>query len=63
MKYDYTVQELERMEANPWLTDREREVFYYRYKRGWMIEDVAAQLYMHRSTVNRTLKSIRNKSI
>lgn len=63
MKYKYSVSELERMEANPWLTDRERQVFNYRFKRGWAIEDVAAQLYVHRNTVNRDIKSIREKCI
>ena len=63
MKYKFSVSDLERMESNPWLTDRERQVFHYCYKRGWAIEDVAAELYVHRNTVNRDLKSIREKCI
>lgn len=63
VKYKYSVEEMERMEKNPWLTDRERKVFHYRYKRGWNIEDVAAQLYVHRNTVNNDLRSIREKCI
>lgn len=59
MKYDYSISELERMAASPWLTDRQRQIFDLRYRRGWAIEDIAAELYMDRSTVNRELARIR----
>lgn len=62
MKYVYTLQQLETMSACPWLTDRERQVFELYYRRGWAIEDVAAELYVHRNTVNNILRSIRKKS-
>lgn len=63
MKFRFTPAQLERMYQNPWLTDRERAVFDLYYRRGWAIEDVAAELYMHRSTIDRALKSIRQKTI
>lgn len=50
------------MYANPWLTDRERVIFDLYYRRGWRIEDVAAEIDMQRSTVDRALKSIRKKT-
>ena len=59
MKYEYRISELERMAASPWLTDRQRQIFDLRYRRGWAIEDIAAELYMDRSTVNRELARIR----
>lgn len=62
MKYKYGVQELERMANCPWLTDRERSVFELYFRHGWAIEDVAAELYVSRSTINSALKSIRTKT-
>ena len=49
------------MEANPWLTDRERQVFDLHCRRGWAQEDVAAELYISRRTVCYSLQSIRQK--
>lgn len=63
MKFQFTPSQLERMYNNPWLTDREKTVFDLYYRRGWAIEDVAAELYVHRNTINNVLKSIRKKSI
>ena len=62
MKYKYSVSELERMEANPWLTDRERQVFDLYYRRGWAREDIAAELYVCKETVRNSLRSIREKN-
>lgn len=61
MKYKYSVAELERMGASPWMTDRQRHVFQLYYQRGWAIEDVAAELDVSRGTVNNDLRSIRGK--
>ena len=47
MKIKFSIEELEKMEKN--------------YRRGWKIEDVAAEIEMQRSAVERSLKSIRNK--
>lgn len=63
MKYRFSPSQLERMYNNPWLTDREKTVFDLYYRRGWAIEDVAAELYVHRNTINNVLNSIRKKSI
>ncbi len=63
MKYRYSIPELERMESNPWLTDRERQVFDLFYHRGWAQEDVAAELYVCKSTVRNDLRSIRKKNL
>ena len=59
MKYEYSITQLEQMAACPWLTDRQRQIFDLRFRRGWAIEDIAAELYMDRSTVNRELARIR----
>lgn len=63
MKYTYSTEQLEKMSSNPWLSDREREVFEYYYRRGWAIEDIAAELYVSRNTINNTLSSIRKKTL
>lgn len=62
MKYTYSTEQLETMSVFPWLTDREKQVFDLYYRRGWAIEDVAAELYVSRNTINNTLKSIRDKT-
>lgn len=62
MKYRYTLQQLEAMASNPWLTDRERRVFELYYRQGWRIEDVAAELDVCRGTVDGALRAIRDKS-
>ena len=62
-KYKYPPEKLQQIESNRWLTDRERSVFELYYRRGWAIEDVAAELDVCRTTVNNDLKSIRDKSI
>ena len=58
-KYKFPPEKLQQIEDNRWLTDRERAVFELYYRRGWAIEDIAAELYMDRSTVNRELARIR----
>lgn len=50
------------MAACPWLTDREKKVFDLFYRRGWPIEDIAAELYLSRRTVDYTLANIRSKA-
>ena len=50
------------MASNPWLTDREKQVFELFYRQGWQIEDVAAELDVSRGTVNNILRSIREKA-
>lgn len=62
MKYRYTVQQLQQMERCRYLTDRERRVFNLVCRRGWAIEDAAAELYLSRSAVTACLRSIRNKA-
>lgn len=62
MKYRYSTRELEEMERCRWLTERERKVFELFYRRGWAIEDIAAELYLSRRTIDSTLRSIREKS-
>ena len=63
MKYLYEISQLERMKSNPWLSDREKAIFNLYYVRKWKIEDVAAELEISRRTVDRSLKSIRLKSL
>ena len=61
MKYKYSIHELNAMQNNEWLTDRQRTVFDFYYRRGWAIEDIAAELYVSRSTINNELHEIRAK--
>lgn len=61
MKFAFSIDEMEKMATNPWLTDRERVVFDLYYRRGWKIEDIAAEIERQRSVVDRDLKSIRAK--
>ena len=61
MKYQYTVEEREEILTDPWMTDRERDVFVYVYMQGWHIEDVAAELEVSRGTINNILREIRAK--
>lgn len=63
MKFRYSVSQLEAIGSNPWLTDRERQVFDLYYRRGWDIESVAAELYVSRRTIDTTLRHIREKTI
>lgn len=60
MKYRFTVQQLEAMASNPWLTDREKQVFELFYRRGWEIERIAAELDVSRGTINTVLRKIRS---
>lgn len=62
MKYKYNIEQLESMAGNPWLTDRERDIFERFYRRGIAIEDIAAELDVSRGTVNNALRSIRHKN-
>lgn len=51
------------MVHNPWLTDREKQVFDLFYRRGWRIEDIAAELEVSRRTIINILQSARNKTL
>ena len=62
MKYALSREQLEAISRDPWLTDRERQVFDLYYRRGWRIEDVAAEIDRNRRTVDRTLRRIRQRS-
>jgi len=62
MKYKFTTEQLQQMESCRWLTDRERKIFNLVYRRGWAIEDAAAELYVCRSVIEDALRSIREKT-
>lgn len=62
-KYLFSSAELEAMASNPWLTDRERNVFDLYYRRGLHIEDIAAELDVSRGTINNILAAIRKKDV
>lgn len=62
-KYRPTREQLERMAADPWATDREKQAFDLVYRRGWAHEDAAAEMYCSRSTVDRALASIRKRNM
>jgi len=52
---------LAQADQGTWWTDRELRVIDLFYRRGWYIEDIAAEMYCSRSTVKRILCSIREK--
>lgn len=60
-KYKFPQETLERMAADPWMTDRERQAFDLVYRRGWAHEDAAAEMFCSRATVDRALASIRKR--
>lgn len=62
-KYKPSQDQLERMAADPWMTDREKQAFDLVYRRGWAHEDAAAEMYCSRSTVDRALASIRKRNM
>ncbi len=45
------------------LTDRQREIFYLKYSRGWRNIDIAAELDVSQDTVSDDLKIIRKKLV
>lgn len=63
MKFEFSPSELERIEQNHWLTDRERTVFDLYYRRGWKIEDIAAEIDVSRRTITTIKKSICKKAL
>ena len=63
MKHEYSEEEKARIAAYPFLTDREREAFDLAVRRGWAIEDAAAEMWVSRSTVKRALASMRRKCL
>ena len=58
----YSLEQLEAMEKNPWLTDRERAAFELVLRRGMSYIQAAQKLFCSESTIGRLLKSIRDKS-
>lgn len=60
-KYHFTREVLERMDADHWMTDRERQAFDLVYRRGLAHEDAAAEMFCSKSTVDRALASIRKR--
>ena len=53
MKIFLTQEQKERIDQDGWLTDMQRTVFELYYRRGWTIEDVAAEIGRDRRTVSR----------
>lgn len=43
------------------LTDRQKEVFFLKYSRGWRNVDIAAELEIHQDTVGEETRIIRKK--
>lgn len=62
-KYKPSPAQLERMAADPLMTDRQQKVFDLVYRRGWAHEDAAAEIYCSRSTVDRELATIRKRNM
>jgi DNA-directed RNA polymerase specialized sigma24 family protein len=62
MKYKYTIAQLEEMDSCKWLTDHERDVFDLYYRRGWAIDDIAAELYCSPGKIKKDLRNIREKT-
>lgn len=43
------------------ITDRQKQVFDYKYHRMWRVADIAAKLDFHIDTINEDLRIIREK--
>lgn len=61
-KIEFSRQELDTIENDPYLTDIERKVFTLYYRRGWQIEAVAAEIDVSRRTITSILQKIRKKT-
>lgn len=59
MKYLFSASEKQKMFDNPWLTDRQKDVFELYYRRGWNIQDIANELDVSYRTIGAELKTIR----
>lgn len=46
---------------NPQLTDRQKQIFVLKYGRGFLNEDIAAEIGYNRKVVSSELKIIRHK--
>lgn len=45
------------------LTDRQRNVFFLKYSKGWRNIDIAEELQVHQDTVSCDLREIRKKLV
>lgn len=63
LKIELSREEITAIQSDPYLTDRERQVFIYYYRRGWQIERIAAEMDVSRRTIDNILKSIRKKAL
>lgn len=61
-KHIYTPEQLSRMDALPWLTTREREVFDRKYKNDQSVIQIADALFISPRTVDYTLHNIKVKT-
>lgn len=56
-----TMDEFNKIRDSINLTDRQREVFNFKYSRGWRNLDIAAELGINQDTVSADLRVIREK--
>lgn len=56
------LEELINVDNDPRFTDREKSIIKLHWQRGWNLEDIAAELEVHRSTITRDLNKIRVKA-
>ncbi len=59
MKIVPTKEEKEKMIGNPWLTDRQRDIFELVYRRGYTRQEAANELAVSPKTIYRELAEIR----
>lgn len=56
-----TMEEFNRIKDSLNLSDRQRQIFFYKYSKLWKSVDIAAELKIHPDTVSEDLGVIRSK--
>lgn len=56
-----TMDEFNKLRDKLNLTDRQREIFFLKYSRGWRNLDIAEELKVNQDTVSEDLRKIRTK--
>lgn len=58
-----TMDEFNKIRDSLNLTDRQREIFFLKYSRGWRNIDIAEELKVNQDTISEDLRKIRTKLV
>lgn len=59
---DMNAELLQLIYENPWLTERERRIFYLRYKEDMLNYQIAIEMNCSKETIGRILKKVYRKT-